>query len=188
MKKPIKQLSNIMVCLSIIGILACQQQSHNGQQAGTESTVEKAIAVLNPTKDNSVSGVVTFTKLPEGIKVTSNITGLTPGKHGFHIHEFGDCSSEDGLSAGAHFNPTQMAHGAPTDTQRHSGDFGNIIADSTGTANMEWIDLMITFEGPHSIIGRAVIVHALEDDLKSQPTGAAGARIACGVIGVDDNK
>jgi Cu-Zn family superoxide dismutase len=150
--------------------------------------MEKAIAVLYPTKDNSASGVVTFTKLTEGIKVTSYITGLTPGKHGFHIHEFGDCSSDDGSSAGGHFNPTQMAHGAPTDTQRHSGDFGNITADSTGTAVSEWIDPMITFVGPNSIIGRAVIVHASEDDLRTQPTGAAGARIACGVIGVDDNK
>ncbi|HEX2897679.1 MAG TPA: superoxide dismutase family protein, partial [candidate division Zixibacteria bacterium] len=94
----------------------------------------------------------------------------------------------DGLSSGGHFNPTQMQHGGPNAGQRHAGDFGNITADSTGTANFEWFDKMITFEGPGSIIGRALIVHADEDDLATQPTGNAGARVACGVIGVDDGK
>ena len=182
------QLTTILLCLTVVGISAGQHQPQTGGHAEMKPAIEKAIAVLYPTKGNTVSGIVTFTKLPEGIKVTSNITGLTPGKHGFHIHEFGDCSSEDGTSAGGHFNPSMMAHGAPTDSVRHSGDFGNITADSAGTAIMEWIDPVITFDGPHSIIGRAVIIHAGEDDLKTQPTGAAGARVACGVIGIDDNK
>ncbi len=186
MKKMKKLLITTLTCFALVGIFACKQQTHENQQITVEPAVTRAIAVLYPTKDNVVSGVVTFTKLTEGVKVSSNITGLTPGKHGFHIHEFGDCSSDDGTTAGGHFNPTQMPHGAPTDAQRHSGDFGNVTADSTGIALMEWIDPMITFDGPNSIIGRAVIVHAVEDDLKTQPTGAAGARVACGVIGVDD--
>ena len=188
MKFLTKQLTAILICFGIIVISSCQQQAHTDQQAKSEPTLENAIADLNPTKDNSVSGVVTFTKLPEGIKVSSNITGLTPGKHGFHIHEFGDCSSEDGTSAGGHFNPSMMVHGAPTDSLRHTGDFGNITADSAGNAIMEWIDPVISLDGANSIIGRAVIIHAGEDDLKTQPTGAAGARVACGVIGVDDKK
>lgn len=150
-------------------------------------SIQKAIAVLHPTKGNNVTGVVTFVKGPDGIKVTAHIIGLTPGKHGFHIHEFGDCSSDDALSSGGHFNPSNMQHGAPTAGQRHAGDFGNITADSTGTANFEWLDKMITFDGPGSIIGRGLIVHAAEDDLTTQPTGNAGVRVACGVIGVDDS-
>ena len=188
MKSAIQSFVTLLVSFIIMGNLAYTQQAHNDPHGTMKTTVEKAIAVLYPTKNNAVNGIVTFTKLPEGIKVTSHITGLTPGKHGFHIHEFGDCSSDDGTSAGGHFNPTQMIHGAPIDSLRHSGDFGNITADSTGTAIMEWVDPVISFDGPNSIIGRAVIVHVAEDDLKTQPTGAAGARVACGVIGVDDTK
>ncbi len=188
MKNANKRFVMILASLTILGIPAYTQQAHHDPHGAMKAPVERAIAVLYPTKDNSVSGVVTFTKLAEGIKVSSNIIGLAPGKHGFHIHEFGDCSSPDGTSAGGHFNPSMMAHGAPTDSMRHSGDFGNITADSSGTAVMEWIDPVISLDGPNSIIGRAVIIHAGEDDLKTQPTGAAGARVACGVIGVDDNK
>jgi len=173
--------------LIMFGLAGCgQKQTPDNQTAAVPSSIKSAIAVIYPTKGNMVNGVVTFTKVANGIKVSARLTGLTPGKHGFHIHENGDCSSEDGTSAGGHFNPMHMQHGAPTDAQRHEGDFGNIMADSTGNAILEWVDPMIAFEGPNSIIGRAVIVHASEDDLVSQPSGAAGARIGCGVIGVQD--
>src|SRR6266446_6490467 len=92
----------------------------------------KAIAVLHPTKGNNVEGVVTFTKMGDEMKVVADITGLTPGKHGFHIHEFGNCSSPDGMSAGGHFNPTKMMHGRPEDDNRHVGDLGNLEADESG--------------------------------------------------------
>lgn len=178
--------------LSVAVLLAvstfAQHEMKNDSTMIMTTAIQKAIAVLYPTKGHNVTGVITFVKGTDGIKVTAHITGLTPGKHGFHIHEFGDCSADDGMSSGGHFNPTHMQHGAPTAGQRHAGDFGNITADSTGTANFEWIDKMITFEGPSSIIGRALIVHAAEDDLTTQPTGNAGARVACGVIGVDDNQ
>ena len=143
-----------------------------------------AIAVLYPTEGNKVEGTVIFTQAAEGIKIVANITGLTPGKHGFHIHEYGDCSSPDGTSAGGHFNPTMMPHGSPTDMKHHEGDIGNITADSAGVAHLEWVDKMMTFSGPESIIGHSVIVHANEDDMKTQPTGNAGPRVACGVIGI----
>ena len=147
-----------------------------------EST--KAIAVLHPTKDSKVEGTVTFTKSGDEIKVVADVTGLTPGKHGFHIHEFGDCSSPDGKAAGGHFNPTKAPHAGHDATSRHVGDLGNIEADSSGKAHLELTDKMMTMSGENSIIGRGLIVHEKADDLKTQPTGDAGGRLACGVIGV----
>jgi Cu-Zn family superoxide dismutase len=146
--------------------------------------IQKAICVLYPTQGNNVTGTITFTQIDSGIKVVADIQGLSKGKHGFHIHEFGDCSSADGSSAGGHFNPEGKSHGAPSDMMRHVGDLGNIEANDAGVAHLEFIDPMATLEGEHSIIGRSIIVHKSEDDLITQPTGNAGARVACGIIGI----
>jgi Cu-Zn family superoxide dismutase len=152
--------------------------------AARADSVTKAVAVLSSTQGNAVSGVVTFTKVDGGVKIVADVTGLTPGQHGFHVHEFGDCSAPDGASAGGHFNPHHTQHGGPDAEMRHTGDFGNLDADATGKAHYERVDTVIALEGADSIIGHAVIVHAKADDLKSQPSGNAGARVACGVIGV----
>src|SRR5207244_1746972 len=109
---------------------------------------------------------------------------LTPGKHGFHIHEFGDMSSADGMATGGHFNPDGHKHGGPDDRERHAGDFGNVEAGADGKATIKMTDKMIALSGPNTILGRALIVHAKEDDLKTQPSGNAGDRIGQGVIGV----
>lgn len=152
--------------------------------AAEREMITAAVAVLHATKGNSARGIVTFTKEKGGIRVVADIEGLAPGKHGFHIHEYGDCSAPDGTSAGGHFNPQGKPHGAPISKNRHVGDLGNITANAEGKAHYEWTDPVISFTGTRSIIGRAIIVHADEDDLKSQPTGNAGPRIACGVIGI----
>lgn len=149
-----------------------------------EVTVSKAVCVLHPTEGNDVHGLVTFTRTGSDIRIVADVEGLTPGEHGFHIHQWGDCSNLDGTSAGGHFNPESTNHGGPSDAERHVGDLGNITAGEDGTAHLELTDSMIDFSGKHNIIGRAIIVHAGEDDLTSQPTGAAGARVACGVIGI----
>jgi len=146
--------------------------------------VPQAVAVLHPTEGNEARGAVHFVSSRHGIRVTAIVEGLSPGLHGFHVHEYGDCSAPDGSSAGGHFNPDDKPHGAPTDLERHVGDLGNLSADEMGVAHMEWTDSLLAFTGPRSILGRAVIVHAEADDLLSQPTGEAGARIACGVIGI----
>jgi Cu-Zn family superoxide dismutase len=143
-----------------------------------------AIAVLYPAGDSQVHGTILFEKVSGGVKVTADITGLSPGDHGFHIHEYGDCSSSDAASAGGHFNPAKMSHGGPHDPARHEGDMGNITAGADGKAHLEWTDPMMSLEGRNSILGRSVIVHAGTDDMKTQPTGNSGARVACGVIGV----
>ncbi len=172
-----------MAVLIFIAVSASGQE-HMQMSMSKESTIQKAVCVLYGTQGNNVSGTVTFTRATDGIKVVADVTGLSKGKHGFHIHEFGDCSSADGASAGGHFNPDMKPHGGPTDMNRHEGDMGNFTADETGKAHLEYTDRSLTFDGPHSIIGRSLIVHRDADDLKSQPAGNAGPRIACGVIGI----
>ena len=145
---------------------------------------QKAIAVIEPASNSKVTGTVTFTKSGDEVKVVADLSGLTPGTHGFHIHEFGDCSAPDATSAGGHFNPEKHQHGAPTASDRHAGDLGNIEADASGKAHLELTDKELKLSGDESIIGHAVIVHEKADDLKTQPTGNAGGRVGCGVIGI----
>jgi Cu-Zn family superoxide dismutase len=151
-------------------------------QADNGASVTKAIAELHALKDSKVSGTVTFTKESEGLHVIADLKGLTPGEHGIHIHEKGDCSDPEGKSAGGHFNPTNVAHGSPDAEPHHAGDFGNITADASGNAKLDRLVKGISFSGATSILNRSVIVHAKADDLKSQPAGDSGARIACGEI------
>lgn len=149
-----------------------------------EAPLNRAVAVLHPTAGHTAAGTVTFTNVAGVYEVEAVLTGLEPGEHGFHIHEYGDCSAPDGTSAGGHFNPEDSMHGAPDDAVRHVGDLGNVTADSTGEARLEASDMYVSFRGEHSVIGRAVVVHAGADDFTSQPSGAAGPRVACGVIGI----
>lgn len=146
--------------------------------------VEYAEAEILPTEGHTTGGLIKFTRTEEGVRIEGTVTGLEPGDHGFHIHEKGDCSAPDASSAGGHFNPAGNPHGAPGDppNQHHLGDFGNITAGGNGEAEVNMTDPELRMSGPASIIGRAVVVHADPDDLKSQPSGNAGARIGCGVI------
>ncbi len=150
--------------------------------------ITRAVAVLHPTEGSQVSGVVTFTRVANGVKVIADVKGLSPGRHGFHIHEYGDCSDLKAQSAGGHFNPTNKPHGGPDAEQHHIGDLGNLVADENGNAHLEQVYSFLSLNGPYSIIGRAVIVHYGEDDFTTQPTGGAGARAACGVIGIAQAK
>jgi len=169
---------NLLFAFLLLSILAVAIANASAQE------VTKAIAVLHPASNSQVMGTITFTKTGDGMKVVADVTGLTPGKHGFHIHEFGDCSAPDATSAGGHFNPTNNPHAGHDVEKRHEGDLGNIEADSSGKAHLDLTDKLMTMSGAKSIIGRSVIVHEKEDDLKTQPTGNAGGRVACGVIGV----
>ncbi len=141
----------------------------------------KAAAQLEPKSGSKVTGTVMFTKVGDEVQVVADIQNLTPGKHGFHIHEKGDCSAPDAASAGAHFNPTMKHHGGPMTLDHHTGDLGNIVADASGKAHLDWKG-KLSFTGKDSIIGRSVVVHEKEDDLKTDPSGNSGARVACGAI------
>jgi Cu-Zn family superoxide dismutase len=170
----------------VLGAVGTDSPKAVAQKAGDapKDAPKKAICVLHPTKDSKVSGMVVFTQKDGEVEITGEITGLTPGMHGFHVHEFGDCSAPDAMSAGAHFDPDKKMHGGPHDKDRHVGDLGNIKADDSGKAVLKMADKVIQLHGPHSIIGRSLIVHAKADDLKTQPSGDAGGRVACGVIGI----
>ena len=152
----------------------------------TVESAPTAVAVLQPREDSEVSGSVTFTETAEGVRVVADIARISPGMHGLHLHELGDCSSDDFTSTRGHFNPTDAPHGAPTDDMRHAGDFGNIEIGEDGAGRLELTTTMLTVsDGPNTVLGRAVILHEGEDDLVSQPTGAAGGRIGCGVVTMD---
>lgn len=149
---------------------------------GATDTQETAMARLQPTQGNNVTGTVMFTSENGAVRIETDVRGLAPGEHGFHVHEFGDCSAPDASSAGDHFNPTDQQHGAPDDSVRHVGDLGNLNAGQDSTAMYSRVDSVITLDGPNSVVGKAVVVHADADDLESQPSGNAGDRLACGVI------
>ena len=171
----------------ILSLIAVPARAQTPQEK--LATPLKAIAVLHPTAGNKVSGTVRFTEVADGVQIQAEITGLSPGKHGFHVHEFGDCSAADLASAGAHFNPTNKPHAGPDTAERHVGDMGNVEADASGTAKLDYVDHEISLtKDQRSVIGRSVVVHAKADDLKSQPAGDSGARIACGVIGIAKNQ
>jgi len=156
--------------------------------AGCQTTPQeplRATASLQPTKGSKTIGEVTFEEIEGGkVRVLANVARLKPnGEFGFHIHEVGDCSSGDGMSAKGHFNPQGKPHGHFQSGERHAGDMPNLKSDKTGRAKLQAeLDVITLSPGAASIIGRGVIVHASPDDYKTQPTGNAGARLACGVI------
>ncbi|HLU65946.1 MAG TPA: superoxide dismutase family protein [Kofleriaceae bacterium] len=156
-----------------------------GEETPAAGEAQTAAAELKPAEGSKVSGTVTFTEKDGQVEVALDLQGLTPGDHGFHVHENGDCSAPDFKSAGDHFNPAGDPHGSPDDpaAKHHAGDFGNITAGEDGTVKTtKTVDFITVAEGERSVVGRAVVVHEKADDLKSQPSGDAGGRIACGVV------
>jgi Cu-Zn family superoxide dismutase len=169
------KLELVLAALAAAALVGCQT---------TPTEAPRATAGLAATKGNKTVGEVTFEQLGDKVRVTVQVIGLKPDQeHGFHIHEVGDCSSGDGMSAKGHFNPFGKPHGRSTSGERHAGDMPNLKADKSGRAKLVVdLDVITVTPGPASIIGRGIIVHAQPDDYMSQPVGNAGARMACGVI------
>lgn len=167
--------AGLMLATLAVGALA-------GCQSMSSSEPALASAGLKPTTGNKTVGEVTFEQVGSKVRVAAQFIGLKPNQeHGFHIHEKGDCSSGDGMSAGGHFNPYGKPHG--TGAERHAGDLPNLKADAKGRAKLSVeLDIITVTPGPASIVGRGIVVHAQADDYTSQPVGNAGARMACGVI------
>ena len=141
-----------------------------------------ATAKLEPTKGSTTTGTVTFAQRMGKVFVTAEVSGLAPGEHGFHMHEKGDCSSGDGMSTGGHWNPDATPHG-PQSGAHHAGDMPSLVADAGGNAKATFsLDGVTVAAGPKSVVGRGLIVHKDPDDYATQPTGNAGARVACAVI------
>jgi Cu-Zn family superoxide dismutase len=144
----------------------------------------RATAQLQPTTGNSTSGSVTFVQVGGTVRVSGEVRGLKPNaEHGFHVHEKGDCSSGDGMSAGGHFNPGGQPHGNAADMAHHAGDIPSLKADANGVATIRFESTSIAVgSGSTNIVGRGLIVHRDPDDYTTQPTGNAGPRLACAVI------
>lgn len=164
-----------LYAVALAGLTACQSMP---------SDAPRATANLQPTKGNKAAGTADFYQVGGKVRVVANVSGLTPGReHGFHVHDAGDCSSGDGMSAKGHFNPQGKPHGHPQSSERHAGDMPALRADASGNAKLDTeLDIMTVTPGPASVVGRGLIVHADPDDYTTQPTGNAGARLACAVI------
>lgn len=168
-------MKKLLVIVAALALTAC---------ASTPDEPLRANAGLSPTKGNKTIGEATFEQVGNKVRVIVFAQGLKPdAEHGFHIHEKGDCSSGDGMSAGGHFNPLGKPHAAHTAADRHVGDLPSLKAAKNGRAKLD-IELegLSIGSGPANIVGKGLIIHADPDDFKTQPTGNAGARIACGVI------
>ncbi|HEX9183894.1 MAG TPA: superoxide dismutase family protein [Burkholderiales bacterium] len=169
-------LGKSLVALAAATLLAgCQLFRAEGPQA---------VADLQPTKGNTAKGTASFTQVGDKVRVHAVVTGLKPGQeHGFHVHEVGDCGSGDGMSTKGHFNPYGKPHAHPSTAERHAGDLPALKADASGRAELAVeLDVITVAAGPASVVGRGLIVHAQPDDYRTQPTGNAGARLACAVI------
>ena len=166
----------------------------NNSEALKANTKRSALCILFPENNSEVTGLVSFHQedFSSKTKIVANVSGLQPNSlHGIHIHQWGDLT-QGCKSAGPHFNPFSKMHGGPSDIERHVGDLGNLKTDERGNAYTAVEDSLITLFGDNSIVGRSVVVHSNEDDLgkggneESLKTGNAGARVACGVIGLCD--
>ena len=191
-------MKKIALSTAVVGIAlaaGCESMPWNkndtkkmdASSASAVAKIETAKAASTQPSWGKPAGTVTFTSAGEGkVKVAYDLTGLSPGKHGFHIHEKGDLSAPDFSSAGPHFNPGKHKHAGPDGAERHAGDLGNVEADTSGNAkgSATVTGISIGTGAADDIVGKSVIVHEKVDDLKTDPSGASGARIGAGVIEV----
>jgi len=178
----------VIFALAVVGLgvsLVPAGPADEHEKHGDAELPQEAVVVLMPTHGNDVHGTLVLKQQDGHVHVTGEVTGLTPGEHGFHIHEFGDLRDPQGKSAGGHYNPHGTMHGGPDDNDRHPGDLGNIEANAQGVAE---VDKQAKGLMLHFVLGRSFVVHAGKDDLKSQPSGDAGPRVAVGVVGLAEVK
>jgi Cu-Zn family superoxide dismutase len=182
------QLLAVAAAVTTLGACGSQPAGTTATAAGSTSraappSIAKATARLEPTRGSSASGTVSFEQHGDHVMVVAKVSGLKPNQeHGFHAHEKGDCSSGDGMSTGGHFNPNGKPHG-PQNADHHAGDMPALKADASGNAEARFHLTGVSIgSGPADLVGKGLIVHAQPDDYSTQPTGNAGARIACGVI------
>ena len=171
----------------IIGVIAVTYSCLSTEKKENSSNLIKEVNInLNEKNSSGVQGKVVFSQKNNLVSMVSTLSGLTQGSHAIHIHMKSDCSSDDGKSAGGHWNPTSEKHGKWGDLEGyHKGDIGNFVADSNGNAIVEFSTDQWCIgcdDEKSNILGKAVIIHQGEDDMISQPSGAAGSRISCAGI------
>lgn len=176
----IKSIGTVALLLSVNCMMVRAEDKDSKHEHPPGLT--QAVCVLTPTTGNKVRGRIQFSEGKDGsTRIRGRVNNLTPGLHGFHIHEYGDLTDRTGKSAGGHFNPDGHDHAGPDSAKRHVGDLGNIEANEDGIAQ---VDVSVKGLKVHFVLGRSIVVHAGQDDLKSQPSGDAGPRVAVGVIGI----
>ena len=156
-----------------------------GGAANAPAQGDSAVAIVRGAGDNKdkINGTLTFTDVADGVRVYGEVTGLSPGKHGFHVHQNSDLTDPQLKSAGPHFNPDGTKHGGPHGDMRHAGDLGNLTADADGKARIDEVFKGLSIRGEkNGIVGKSVIIHAGEDDLSTDPAGNSGDRVAGGAI------
>lgn len=177
MTRRIQGLAGLLALLPILLLVTTRP-------AAAQDAPAFATAVLHPTEGNDARGTVRFRQVMGGLWVEAELSGLEAGVHAYHVHLLGDCTAPDGTSAGTHFDFHGSSEHPPADIDRITGDLGEIEADASGRATHSALVEGASLYGPKSILGRAVIVHARGNDPTQPPIGAAGPRVACGVIGI----
>lgn len=164
-------------------VLACAALSACGSMGIGRPTATANLAPTGAINPNPTTGKVTFTALDHGVRVAGEVRGLTPGEHGFHIHEKGDCG-DNGNASGGHFNPAGGTHGKFGAAGSHAGELPSLVAGADGVArfSVDVHSISLADGTANNVVGRALVVHRDRDDYTSQPAGNSGPRIACAVI------
>jgi Cu-Zn family superoxide dismutase len=182
-RNPVPLVLLLIAAASALGACSPMRSPATATGASGPGGSTTAAAKLAPTAGNQVTGSVTFTARGDRLVVSGQVSGLKPNAvHGLHIHEKGDCSSPDAMSAGDHFNPGSQPHGNPASSRHHAGDLPSLEADGNGTARISFQSMTLSLAGTSDVVGRAIVVHRDPDDYSSQPSGNSGPRLACGVI------
>jgi len=164
-------------------LLACASSKTSSPAAAPPPSAPRASAKIEAKSGSTLTGTAVFTQNGDTVHVVVDVANAPEGVHAVHLHEKGDCSAPDAMSAGGHFNPMKTEHGSPDAPAHHAGDFGNMTVGGDGHGHLELDATMLTVNpGDHSVAGHAIVVHAKEDDMHTQPTGNAGGRIGCGVV------
>lgn len=202
-----KQICSAIAVIFVLALAGCgKDQNTDSAETGTDQPINTTAPAPEPEQapaqetatatlagapgDADFQGTITFTPEGNGVRVSAQLSGVDQdGTHGFHVHETGECTHGEGskhfTTAGGHFNPAGVEHACPPTEPRHAGDLGNIEVTS-GSGSVETTTTLLSLSGPNSVAGKAIILHAKADDCKTQPTGDAGDRLACGVVTLGD--
>jgi Cu-Zn family superoxide dismutase len=174
---------SVLAMVPLALLLACASSKTSSPAAAPKPAGPRATATIEGRSSSTLTGTAVFTQNGDTVHVVVDVANAPEGVHAVHLHEKGDCSAPDAMSAGGHFNPMKMEHGSPDAPAHHAGDFGNMTVGGDGHGHLELDSTMLTVTaGDHSVVGHAIVVHAKEDDMHTQPTGNAGALFGCGVF------
>jgi Cu-Zn family superoxide dismutase len=179
-------MNGSIALLAVVVLTACPKKETTEAKTAAPAAKPVGYGILAPKSGSQLNGNASFFPAANGeVRVVVTVASATPGSHGVHIHEKGDCSAPDAASAGGHLNPKTDKHGGPATEHHHAGDLGNIVVDDKGQGRLEITvkGLVLDNDSPNGVLNRSVVVHEKADDLATDPSGNSGARIGCAVIG-----